>query len=129
MIRVAQMLLARVLYLREADTSEIKVDFDYFASRDERSCTSSSLQNDFERDEEIKQKVIRLFLDNLTDDEAPFSIQNFVEHAFEKYQRFPGDWYGTSSASNIIESLNSSYKPDSLFKVVIFTDHGIDQRR
>ena len=62
-----------------------------------------------------------MFLDNKRDqknylhlntpEKAPFSIQNFVEHSFSLFKKEPGDWYGTNSASNILESLNTHYKP------------------
>ena len=59
---------------------------------------------------------------------APFSIQNFVEHSFYHFNKKPGEWYGTNSAANVLESLNSHYKPIPKLEIVVFNDLGINEK-
>ena len=49
-------------------------------------------------------------MDNLHGEEAAFSIHNIVELGF-KYERKPGDWYGSMTTAMICEKLNDKYNP------------------
>jgi hypothetical protein len=129
MIRVAQMITARVLYLLENDLKVLPIDEHHFD--DDDNVTRSSVYNikeETDKKDIKKRSVIRLFLDNFRDFDSPYSIQNFVEHAFLKDRKLPGEWYGANSASIIIEKLNTYYKPNKYLEVVVFNDRGIKEK-
>ena len=42
--------------------------------------------------------------------ESSFSIQNIVFEGLN-YGKFPGDWYGISNVTNILQVLNEKYLP------------------
>lgn len=128
MIRVAQMIIARVLCLLEEDSKINVINENYF---DVRSSLASvcDIQQEIDDEANSKRKIIKLFLDNLRDQDAPFSIQNFVEHGFVRYKKYPGDWYGANSAAIILEDLNTSFKPRPDLEVIVFNDTGIQQKK
>lgn len=51
-----------------------------------------------------------------------------MEHSFIHLRKKPGDWYGTNSATNVLEALNSYYRKSSKLEVVVFSDLGINEK-
>ena len=128
MIRVAQMIMANVLARHRLEKSMAAIDDDTYGSRKIESSVCD-IQKELEDEEEKKRSIIKLFLDNLMGDEAPFSIQNFVESGYTRYKRMPGEWYGSNSAAVILRDLNSNYKPENDLEVVIFNENGIFEKK
>eukprot|EP00347_Sterkiella_histriomuscorum_P012007 403370248 len=66
--------------------------------------------------------ILKLFDDNIREcTESAFSIQNIAIQGLQ-IGRFPGDWYGVSSITTILQSLNDNYKPFSQFEICTFQD-------
>ena len=55
---------------------------------------------------------------------AAFSIQN-IAHEGLKFGKLPGDWYGISMITQILETLNAKYQPLKGFKICNFLDGNI----
>lgn len=54
-------------------------------------------------------EILFSFLDN---NDAPFSLHNYVRHGHEVCGKLPGEWFGPSAAASSIESLQSSFSQD-----------------
>lgn len=128
MIRVAQMLLARAI-CQHLHSLKSPIIVDYFDETREQMQSICDLKSEIEKENKFKRSVIKLFLDNLNDGDAPFSIQNFVEHGYKRYKKVPGDWYGANSAAIILENLNTLHKPERGLEVIVFNDNGIFENR
>mmetsp|Transcript_43451 Transcript_43451/g.51132 ORF Transcript_43451/g.51132 Transcript_43451/m.51132 type:complete len:137 (+) Transcript_43451:880-1290(+) len=126
MIRVAQMILGRVLYLLLSET-KVQINFDYFSEEGVKSKYDSSNRKLSGDITDCKREIIKLFLDNLKDKSAPFSIQNFVEHGYSRYKKKPGEWYGANSASVILQDLNATFHPLKRLEVISFNNMGIKE--
>ena len=59
--------------------------------------------------------------DNVDGEEGAFSIQNIVRMSLI-YNKYPTEWHGTSSISNVMRDLNKFYLPYSIFRIVHFFD-------
>ena len=129
MIRVAQMIMARVLWLFRTEYKNDTVIKSYFDEQREPQSSIWDVQQEIEKEEAPKREIIKLFLDNYKDEDAPFSIQNFVERGFIKYKKMPGEWYGSNSAALVLEDLNTYFKPEKKLEVVVFNDIGIVESR
>ena len=126
MIRVAQMIMARALFLITEAKVSTKVNEDYFARSDDTTLESiCDVQAELEKEIEKKRKTIKPFLDCFWDSEAPFGIQNFVEFGYEMQKKLPGDWYGANAAALVLEKLNNTFLPNKYLRVAVFNDHGI----
>lgn len=124
MIRVMQMITSRVLYLIESEQTQ-KINSNYFGAKAVNHTASKIEEKAIKKDNKIKRNIIKMFLDNIRGEKAPFSIQNFVEHGFVAYKKLPGEWYGSNSASIVMERLNTYYKPNKSLEIVVFNDLGI----
>jgi hypothetical protein len=129
MIRVAQMIMAQVLQMIKAKNKMVLINPDYFTDDQTNRTSICDVQKEIDIDNDIKREIIRLFLDNFRGEKAPFSIQNFVETGFFKYNKKPGDWYGVNSAAILLETLNNQYRPNKYLEVVVFNDAGIKQNK
>ena len=59
--------------------------------------------------------------DNADGEKGVFSIQNIVRMSLI-YDKFPGEWHGPGSISNVIKDLNKLYSPKMDFQIVHFAD-------
>ena len=109
--------------------TQIDIQENYFNSESHIKNSIWDVKKEYEEEIEYKRRIIKLFLDNLRDEEAPFSIQNFVEHGYARYKRMPGEWYGVNSAANVMEDINSYYKPERTLEIIIFNDLGISPKK
>lgn len=109
--------------------TRIQIWEDHFGTENEVIKSIWDVKKEIDEDINFKRKIIKLFLDNKRDEDAPFSIQNFVEHGYVRYGKMPGDWYGINSVANVMETLNSYYKPDRSLEIVVFNDLGISPSR
>lgn len=60
-------------------------------------------------------------MDNLIGKDAAFSISNILEEGLN-YDRKPGDWYGPSTMIQILEKLNTKYKPFPDLEIISFPE-------
>lgn len=96
MIRVGQMALANVL-IREM------------------------LRKYNEFNEDMVNLFLILFNDNLKGEVGPFSIQNIVPVAHEKYSIAPGNWFRSTTIMMCLDHLNQMYKPSKTSDLVLST--------
>ena len=68
-----------------------------------------------------KEDVIALFLDNRAGYRSPFSIQN-VSKLSTKVGKEPGDWFGCSTISYVLEMANKKYDRFNDFTLAVFND-------
>jgi len=66
-------------------------------------------------------KVLTLVNDWSDGPEGVFSVQNVARMGLI-YDKYPGEWYGPSSISNVFKDLNKVYKPYEDFEVCNFGD-------
>ena len=66
-------------------------------------------------------KVLVLMNDNADSSTGAFSIQNIARMSL-LYDKFPGEFHGPGSISNVLRDLNKMYLPYSNFRVVHFYD-------
>ena len=59
--------------------------------------------------------------DNGDGREGAFSIQNIARMSLI-YNKFPGEWHGPGSISNVMKELNKVYTPVENFEIVHFPD-------
>ena len=125
MIRVSQMILARVLYCHK-ENNELRIFDGYFDQiREESEPSIWEAQKEVESENTLKRNVIKMFLDNACESRAPYSIQNYSEAGYLLYNKVPGEWYGSNSAAFILKHLNDQYKPERNLEIVVFDDLGI----
>lgn len=55
-------------------------------------------------------KVLKLMHDNANGKEGAFSMQNVARMGLI-YNKYPGEWYGPGSISNVFKDLNKMYLP------------------
>ena len=65
--------------------------------------------------------IYKRIMDNLTGKDAAFSISNILEEGLN-YDRKPGDWYGPSTMIQILEKLNTKYKPFPDLEIISFPE-------
>ena len=124
MIRVLQMITSRVLCIIRSESTQ-RLHSDYFGEDTVHHKSDKEAEKALKKENDFKRDIIKLFLDNVKGEKAPFSIQNFVEHGYVAYKKLPGEWYGSNSASIVMERLNTYFKPDSNLEIVVFNDLGI----
>jgi hypothetical protein len=78
MIRVAQMILARVFYLLENDHKNLEVDENYFDPHKSRRESICDVQAELEKEAAPRREIIKLFLDNCRDAESPFRVETYI---------------------------------------------------
>ena len=66
-------------------------------------------------------KVLKLMHDNTDGEEGAFSIQNIARMSLI-YNKYPGEWHGPGSISNVFKDLNKLYLPVNDFQIVHFSD-------
>ena len=66
-------------------------------------------------------KVLKLMHDNADGVEGAFSIQNIARMGLI-YNKYPGEWHGPGSISNVFKDLNKMYQPVEDFEIVHFPD-------
>lgn len=59
--------------------------------------------------------------DNADGAEGAFSIQNVARMSLI-YNKYPGEWHGPGSISNVFKDLNKMYQPIDGFQIVHFPD-------
>lgn len=96
MIRVGQMALANVL-IREMIRK----------------------QNEF--NEDVVNLLLILFNDHMKGEVCPFSIQNIVPLADEKYKIPRGNWFRSTTIMMCLDHLNQIYKPSKTADIVLST--------
>lgn len=67
-----------------------------------------------------------LFNNEVRGADAAYSIQNVAEVGLKDYGRFPGEWYGISTASQVFEKLESNYRPIENMRICNFQDGNIN---
>ena len=72
-------------------------------------------------EQETYLKVLRLMHDNADGQVGAFSIQNIVRMGLI-YNKYPGEWHGPGSISNVFKDLNKLYQPFDDFQIVHFSD-------
>ena len=65
--------------------TRIQIWEDHFGAENEVIKSIWDVKKEIDEDINFKRKIIKLFLDNKRDEDAPFSIQNFVEHGYVRY--------------------------------------------
>ena len=66
-------------------------------------------------------KVLKLMHDNADGKAGAFSIQNIARMGLI-YNKYPGEWHGPGSISNVFKDLNKMYLPVDDFQIVHFPD-------
>lgn len=66
-------------------------------------------------------KVLTLMHDNVDGRLGAFSIQNIARMSLI-YNKYPGEWHGPGSISNVFRDLNKLYQPVDDFQIVHFSD-------
>ena len=66
-------------------------------------------------------RVLKLMNDNADGHVGAFSIQNIARMSL-LYNKYPGEWHGPGSISNVIRDLNKVYLPFDDFRIVHFPD-------
>lgn len=72
MIRVAQMILARVLYLEKSSESEVKIQEDYFRGNSESISSAMEFKDVDDQEDGLKRSIVKMFLDNVRDQKVTF---------------------------------------------------------
>ena len=74
-----------------------------------------------QKEEKYYLKVLKMMQDNGDGREGAFSIQNIARMSLI-YNKFPGEWHGPGSISNVMKELNKVYTPVENFEIVHFPD-------
>lgn len=73
------------------------------------------------REQSSYMKVLELMNDNADGFKGAFSIQNIARMGLV-YNKYPGEWHGPGSISNVVKDLNKLYLPVGDFRILHFCD-------
>ena len=100
MIRAGQMMFANVLLSMSLENEEM-------AESDEKVA------------EEKVRSILKLFNDNSSGAESPFSIKNIVPLAYKHFNIKPGEYFRSTSIMLALDKLNDAYAPEASTQVEV----------